>query len=174
MVELGETISLDGGEGYHDHNWGFWEGVTWQWGQVAHDDVSFVYGRIRPPEDAADPERVPGLFVALGDAGPLGFTTRVTIEEREDEELGRPREILVRAEGRSIAIEMKLAIEEAIRTRLGPTPFGGRSPELDFFQMSALYRVAGRIGEREVDFTARGAAETFRGRDPLGTSEASR
>ena len=25
--------SLDG-TGYHDHNWGFWKGVSWQWGQV--------------------------------------------------------------------------------------------------------------------------------------------
>ena len=23
----GETIDLAGGTGYHDHNWGFWEGV---------------------------------------------------------------------------------------------------------------------------------------------------
>ena len=167
LDELGETVSLDGGEGYHDHNWGFWEGVTWQWGQVAHDDISFVYGRIRPPAGAADPERVPGLLVALGNEGPLGFTTRVTIEETEDEELGHPREIVVRGEGRSLSIEMQLTIEEAIRTRLGPTSWG-ESTEFDFFQLSALYRVSGRVGEREVEFSAPGAAETFRGSDRLG------
>ena len=27
-----ERIDLAGGSGYHDHNWGFWEGVTWRWG----------------------------------------------------------------------------------------------------------------------------------------------
>src|SRR5262249_49511773 len=36
----GDRIVLDGMAGYHDHNWGFWEGVRWQWGQVAHDDLS--------------------------------------------------------------------------------------------------------------------------------------
>ena len=34
---------------YHDHNWGFWEGVRWQWGQVQGDGLSFVYGRVYPP-----------------------------------------------------------------------------------------------------------------------------
>jgi hypothetical protein len=29
-----ETVDLTGGAGYHDHNWGFWEGVRWQWGHV--------------------------------------------------------------------------------------------------------------------------------------------
>ena len=32
----GERISLDGGAGYHDHNWGFWKGMSWRWGQVQH------------------------------------------------------------------------------------------------------------------------------------------
>ncbi len=45
----GETISLDGATGYHDHNWGFWEGVRWQWGQVASGDLSIVFGRVFPP-----------------------------------------------------------------------------------------------------------------------------
>jgi hypothetical protein len=27
----GTRVSLEGGRGYHDHNWGFWQGVSWQW-----------------------------------------------------------------------------------------------------------------------------------------------
>ncbi len=46
--------SIDG-TGYHDHNWGFWQGVSWQWGQVQQGDLSFLYGRVFPPPDAADP-----------------------------------------------------------------------------------------------------------------------
>ena len=56
-----ETISLEGARGYHDHNWGFWHGVTWQWGQVAHDDLSIVYGRVHPPAEAADPRAFPAF-----------------------------------------------------------------------------------------------------------------
>ena len=35
----GERISFDEGVGYHDHNWGFWRGVSWQWGQVRVDNL---------------------------------------------------------------------------------------------------------------------------------------
>ena len=77
----GDTISLDGATGYHDHNWGFWEGVRWQWGQVANGDLSIVYGRVFPPSTVADPKRVPGVLVVLDPNGPIGFATDVTIAE---------------------------------------------------------------------------------------------
>ena len=74
-----DTINLSGGAGYHDHNWGFWEGVSWQWGQVQHDDMSIVFGRVFPPRDAADPERIPGFLMAIGPEGPIGHATRIVI-----------------------------------------------------------------------------------------------
>ena len=76
-----ERLTIDEAAGYHDHNWGFWEGVSWQWGQVAHDDLSIVYGRVFPPADVADPTRISGFLAVLGPDGPLGFSTRVTIRD---------------------------------------------------------------------------------------------
>lgn len=55
----GDVLPLAGGTGYHDHNWGFWEGVSWQWGQVQHEGLSILYGRVFPPADAADASRIP-------------------------------------------------------------------------------------------------------------------
>ena len=77
----GESVTFEGASGYHDHNWGFWQGVSWQWGQVAHEDLSVVYGRVFPPADVADPARVPGFLTVLGPDGPLGFSTNVTIDD---------------------------------------------------------------------------------------------
>jgi hypothetical protein len=37
---------------------------------------------------------------------------------------------------------------------------------MTFLQMGGTFRVAGRIGERALDFTARGSAETFRSSNP--------
>ena len=155
----GETVRLDGGTGYHDHNWGFWEGVTWQWGQVAGDGLSVVYGRIRPPADAADPERVPGFMMVLGPAGPVGFSANVSIREEDDPLSGHPRRIAVEARGEDIDLRMTIEIDDAaVRTRIGD----GASA-VEFLQMRGTYRVTGRAGGREVDFSAGGAAETFRG-----------
>ena len=156
-----ETISLAGGTGYHDHNWGFWEGVSWQWGQVQHDGLSFVYGRVRPPADAADPERIPGFLAALGPDGPVGYATDVSIEETNDPASGRPRRIVVRGHGPSLSLTMDLSVEDEVVTRQPARAFGAA---MDFLQLRARYRVTGQAGESRLDFEAPGSAETFRGR----------
>ena len=76
-----DEVVVDGMAGYHDHNWGYWEGVRWQWGQVANGAVSIVYGRVFPPADVADSNRVPGFLGVIGGDGPIAFSTDVTIRE---------------------------------------------------------------------------------------------
>lgn len=152
------AIALSG-SGYHDHNWGFWEGVSWRWGHVEHGGVAFVYGRVIPPRDAADPDRMPGFVVALGPDGPRGYSTDVRIEETDDPMTGRPKGIVVTAAGRDVAVTMRLAVEDSVVTRGGALAAGP-----DFLQLRARYTVTGRAGGQVVDFTELGAAETFRAR----------
>ncbi len=154
----GERIELSG-TGYHDHNWGFWEGVSWRWGQVQHEGLSYVYGRVIPPPDAADPERLPGFLVALGPDGPVGYTTRVSIEEVDDPATRQPTRIVVTGRGKDLDLRLDLAVAGAI-----VTPGGALSAGPDFLQMRAEYHVTGRAGGQPVDFHASGAAETFRER----------
>ena len=157
----GDALSLAGGTGYHDHNWGFWEGVSWQWGQVQHEGLSILYGRVFPPADAADASRVPGFLMVLGPDGPLGQATRVTIEETNDPAHDRPSRIVVRGTSPSLDLQMEIAIDSGVRTAMtgGPAASG-----LDFLQLRGRYRVSGSAGDRPLDFVAPGAAETFRGR----------
>ncbi len=157
----GRSLSLAGGTGYHDHNWGHWEGVSWQWGQVAGGGFSFVYGRVYPPADAADPERMPGFLLALGPDGPEGYATSVTIDERDAAGTDEPERITVRARSRALDLTMTLDVVDRVVSRMDRAAIGNA---LDFHQMRASYRVRGRVGDRHVDFTAAGAAETFRGR----------
>ena len=155
-----ERIDLSGGTGYHDHNWGFWDGVRWQWGQVQGEDVSFVYGRVHPPADAADETRLPGFLAALGPDGPIGYATDVNIEETNDPSTERPRRIVVRGRSEGLALTMDLAIDQQTATKMGKGLFGGG---LDFLQLRATYIVSGNVGGRAISFTGPGSAETFRG-----------
>lgn len=155
----GARISLDRGTGYHDHNWGFWEGVSWQWGQVQHEDISFIYGRVFPPPEAADPDRMPGFVGALGPDGPLGYATNVTITETNDAQ-GRPQRIAVRARDAALRLQLQFDVTSAVTTRMAQGPMASG---LDFLQLRGRYTVTGRAGGRELSFTAPGAAETFRG-----------
>jgi len=154
----GEGVSLAGGAGYHDHNWGFWRGVSWQWGQAQQGDLSLIYGRVFPPPDAADPDRIPGFVGALGPDGPLGYATNVTIDEMNHPN-GQPRTITVTARSRLLDVRMQFDVGSVVMTRMSP---GTLSSGLNFLQMRGQYTVTGHAGEREIDFVAQGSAETFR------------
>ena len=166
----GTTIDLRGGTAYHDHNWGFWDGVSWQWGQVQAGGVSFVYGRVYPPADAADARHLPGFLAVLGPSGPLAFSTSATIEETNAPGSDRPARIAVRVTDERLTATLDLAIDQTTLTRMRPRietdphGFGGVGGGLDFLQLRARYIVHARIGDRQIDFTAPGSAETFRGR----------
>ena len=153
-------MSLDGGTGYHDHNWGFWQGVSWQWGQVQHEDLAFIYGRVFPPPEAADRERMPGFVGVLGPDGPLGYATDVTITETNDEQ-GRPRRIAVRAQSTALELQLQFDVGSGVTSR---NVQGLLNNGLDFLQLRGHYTVSGRAGQRDIRFTAPGSAETFRGK----------
>jgi hypothetical protein len=84
----------------------------------------------------------------------------VTIEERNDPVTGHPRTIVVTGRSDSLDVAMELDVASTITTRTGAGFFGGGS---NFLQMRANYRVRGRAGDRTINFTAPGSAETFRG-----------
>ena len=154
-----DRVSLDGGTGYHDHNWGFWKGVSWQWGQAQQGDLSLIYGRVFPPPDAADPERIPGFVGALGPDGPLGYSTDVRITETNDDR-GQPRTIAVRAQSASLTLDLRFDVASTVTTRMVQ---GALANGVNFLQMRGQYTVSGRAGSREIAFSAPGSAETFRG-----------
>ena len=154
----GESVDLSDGVGYHDHNWGFWQDVSWQWGQVQDGDLSLLYGRVFPPPEAADPDRLPGFVAVLGPEGPLAFASRVRITETNDEN-GEPAFIAIRALGPSLDLLMQFETRSAVRTRMNREPL---QANLYFLQLQGDYSVTGNAGDRMIDFVAPGSAETFR------------
>jgi hypothetical protein len=166
FVVDGRRVSLDGGRGYHDHNWGFWQGVSWQWGQAQHDDVSLIYGRIFPPREAADPDRIPGFVGLLGPDGPLGYATNVVITEANDEQ-GRPRTISIHGVSQALDVQARFDVSSFVITRTTqpvPPKRDSAKAEIDFLQLRGQYTVTGHAGDQTISFNAPGAAETFRGR----------
>lgn len=160
LVVNGERVSLDGGTGYHDHNWGFWEGVSWQWGQVRHDDLSIVFGRVFPPRDAADSDRVPGFLAVIGPDGPLGYATRVTIEETNAPGTSRPERITIHGQSETIDLTLQFNVEgiETNRTQ------GPMTHAMEFLQLRGQYAVGGTAAGHTLTFESPGSAETFRGK----------
>src|SRR5262249_40443201 len=127
---------------------------------VQASGMSIVYGRVRPPADAADANRLPAFLMVLGPDGPLGYASGVAIEETNRAESESPSQIAVRAESQSVNLSMTLDVGETAVTK--PRP-GAVGTGLDFIQMRASYHVSGQVSGKPVDFHAQGSAETFRG-----------
>ncbi|MEX2582397.1 MAG: hypothetical protein WD766_03945 [Gemmatimonadota bacterium] len=71
-LPLGEATtceSVQGAPAYHDHNWGVWRDVSWEWGAASDETTSLLYGAVDSPES---PDQ--GIFAYLVDeAGVRGL-----------------------------------------------------------------------------------------------------
>jgi hypothetical protein len=181
------TICVDGrcerydrAQAYHDHNWGVWHGVTWEWGAARAGSYTVLYGRVQPPDSASPSPSPPRpLFAALFDS--LGFMA-----------LFQPKEIsyedsrIVRAAGRTIhvpgaatmvdargddTLRIALVIEDAAAsdTRApaaglrDSSPLAGRDLVHPFFiQMKGRMRITGRVAGRPIAGEGAGFFETYR------------
>ncbi len=54
---------VEGRQAYHDHNWGVWRDVSWEWGSASDGGLSLLYGAVRGAETGPA-----GLFAYLVDA----------------------------------------------------------------------------------------------------------
>jgi len=46
--------SVEGAAAYHDHNWGVWRDVSWEWGAASNERLSLLYGVVRGDSTPAD------------------------------------------------------------------------------------------------------------------------
>jgi hypothetical protein len=165
---------FDGAQAYHDHNWGVWRGVTWEWGEARAGELTFLYGRVHPPDDATPSAP---LFLYVVDSSGFRALLRPRRIRYED-----ARTILV--DGRAVRVparawladarggdtlEIALEIEDAIGTdtRLPLIEQGNtgaaralRAPY--FIQMKGIARLRGRLDGAPVAGEGTGFFETYR------------
>lgn len=61
-VCLPSCRKIQGAQAYHDHNWGVWRDVSWEWGSASDERLSLLYGVVRGESTPAE-----GLFAYLVD-----------------------------------------------------------------------------------------------------------
>jgi hypothetical protein len=78
----GSCSEWENASAYHDHNWGVWRDVTWDWGHFEAGDLSILYGGVRQStEDGTD--RSGGRFAFVVDS--LGLAATLPIRQIEYE-----------------------------------------------------------------------------------------
>lgn len=170
----GRCEAYDGAQSYHDHNWGIWRGVTWEWGAARAGAYTLLYGRVQPADSVSAHT---ALFVYLVDS--LGFRAvfRPARIAYEDDRTIRVGGHPVRAPLRATMSDTRgddtltivLDIEDAIGTDMrasgqerGASGAGSAPAHPYFIQMKGRATLSGRIGGRRVSGAGEGFFETYR------------
>jgi hypothetical protein len=158
--------ALRDAQSYHDHNWGVWRDVAWEWGEARAGEYTLLYGRLLAKGVADQP-----LFLYLVDSlGFVGLYRPKRIEYSDDRSLvvdGRrirvPARAVMRDDRGSDAITVELEIDDAAATDV--TKGSGRpgSPGARYFvQLKGTARITGRIRGRSISGVGTGFFETYR------------
>ena len=162
----GACERYENAQAYHDHNWGVWRGVTWDWGASRAGPYTILYGRVIAP----DAKREQPLFVYVVDS--LGFravmrpATIAYEDGRTATVVGREIRVPSKAVFADVrgadTLRVELDIEDAIATDMRQSvkqpSFGGPF----FIQMKGTASISGRLGGDPVSGTGTGFFETYR------------
>jgi hypothetical protein len=169
----GKCDQYENAQSYHDHNWGVWRGVSWEWGASRAGEYTLLYGRVQPSDSVVATQP---LFVFVADS--LGFLG-----------LFRPRDIayvdnkVIRVPGGTLnvpssgtmvdvrgddTLRVDLTIEDATATdtrnevERGDALSQRRLEKPYFVQMKGLMRISGRVGGKPLSGEGAGFFETYR------------
>jgi hypothetical protein len=152
---------------YHDHNWGVWRDVTWEWGIAHGSKLSLLYGGVYTPEQnppTGTPRSSSPFFLtcvdSLGVKQVLRFTTIEYSGNREASGAARataPRAFsLVAAQG-SDTLRLHVRVLDALATPMGSGAF-----QRVFLQMRGSFVLSGRSEGQTVADSGTGFFETYR------------
>jgi hypothetical protein len=170
LCVAGRCAVVVGVPAYHDHNWGVWRNVTWEWGAAQGGTLSLLYGGVYGPE------RGEGLGAAV--TSPFFLTLVDSLGVRQVLRFGRvayegaqpaagapraaaPRRFTLVATRGADSVTLSVDVEHALATEMSAASFRRL-----FFQMRGRFALSGRVGGTEVSDTGRGFFETYRTRGP--------
>ncbi len=150
---------IEGARTYHDHNWGTWGGVTWDWGQARVGGYSVLYGGVSDgdPDRGAMGPRILYVTDELGFAGIFPIRRLTTWWPDGDARTAPDSISILAANG---ADSLVLSVEVG-HTRVTPVPIAADGPAARFFQMRGSAALSGRLRGSLVSASGDGFFETW-------------
>jgi len=161
---------FDGAQSYHDHNWGVWRGVTWDWGAARAGSYTILYGRVIGPDRQGS--QTPLLVYLVDSLGFRAVFRPASVSYQDNRQItvnGRTvtvpsRAAFADARG-SDTLRVELEIEDAIGTDTRrQLPGAGDVDHPYFIQMKGVARLSGRMGGSPIKGSGTGFFETYRSR----------
>ncbi len=158
ICAAGRCRRLDGVRAYHDHNWGVWRDVTWEWGAASGPRLAFLYGGVYDSTARASP-----FFLALTDS--LGVRQvlrfgRIEYQGRQRSEgvaaVAAPRVFRMLATRDADTVRLHVTVDHALASAMGTAGF-----HRFFLQMRGRFTVTGTVAGSSVADSGAGFFETY-------------
>lgn len=157
----------DGAQSYHDHNWGVWRDVTWDWGASRAGKYTILYGRVIGPDRQGKDNP---LFVYLIDERGFRAVLRPAGITYEDGRITRVGGRTIRVPSRATfadvrgadTLRVELTVEDAIATDTRQQSGSVSAGAPYFIQMKGRAKISGRLGGEPVAGEGAGFFETYR------------
>ncbi|GAB1344371.1 hypothetical protein [Gemmatimonas sp.] len=161
-------------QAYHDHNWGGWRGVTWEWGATRAGAYTLLYGRVTPEDTSGGTSP---LFVYVTDEQGFVALFRPKVIRYDDSRtvvtatgpLRVPASAVLMDVREADTLRLDLAIDDAVATdtRLGLAERGEGDYARGlarpwFIQMAGEATLSGRVRGKVLSGRGRGFFETYR------------
>jgi len=162
----GRCRSFHGASAYHDHNWGTWRNVTWEWGAGHGSRLALLYGGVYGPDRDAVPDRGEihsPFFLTLVDS--LGVRQVLRFDRIHYEGaralggLGNatsPRRFDLIATREQDTLRLAVAVTDALGTDMKTRGF-----HRTFLQMRGRFTISGRVLGQSVSDSGAGFFETY-------------
>ena len=154
--------SFTGVPAYHDHNWGIWRDVTWEWGTGQGSGFNLLYGGVYGAENDGDRERSTffmALVDSLGVRQVLRFDSVYYAGSRavagETGATGPTHFNLVAAHDAD-TVRVDVRVTDALATAMRASTFGRV-----FLQMRGRFHLSGRVAGQVVADSGMGHFETY-------------
>lgn len=153
--------SFEDAPAYHDHNWGVWRDVSWEWGAARGAELSLLYGGVYGPAETSVTSASP-FFLALLDSLGVRQVLRFRTVSYEGARAatgarGRPapeRFTLVAAR-ETDSVRLDVAVSDV---QASPA---GTADSLWFLQMRGRFALTGVLAGQQVSDTGSGFFETY-------------
>lgn len=159
VCEGSRCRQIEGAQTYHDHNWGTWGGVTWDWGQAQAGDYSVLYGGVSDG-DRGRGATGPRILYLTDDYGFAGIFSirRLTTWWPDGDGRTAPDSISILATSGADSLELRIDVGHA---RATPVPVWVDSPAALFFQMRGSATLSGHLRGAPIRGDGDGFFETW-------------
>lgn len=157
LCAAGTCRRVDGVSAYHDHNWGVWRDVTWEWGTARGDRLSLLYGGVYGPEPSRG--NAPFFFTVVDSLGVRQVLRFDRIDYRGERPAGAsaaPAEFTLIAARDADTVRLRVDVTDALGTRMESSGF-----RRNFIQMRGRFRLDGRIAGVAVADSGMGFFEAY-------------